>query len=163
MRWALWKLNWEIIHIEKNLGTKLTIFFHTCPCFISVTVLYCTRIAWQKLWPVFLCNPSVENQRPETCGRTRLGLWGRIIKRNWDKEFSSMLLTVTTTNGFYSPYPMSKSGLKLVCNVNIEYGNLKSGNSQDYAQKPQRNCTFMNSALLEVKYGGRQEGPWISL
>ncbi len=26
------------------------------------------------------------------------------------------------------------------------YGYLKSDNSQDYAQKPQRNCTFMNSA-----------------
>ncbi len=26
------------------------------------------------------------------------------------------------------------------------YGNLKSENSQDYAQKPQRNCTFMNSS-----------------
>jgi len=36
--------------------------------------------------------------------------------------------------------------LKLVCNVNIVYGNLKSENPQDYAQKPQRNCTFMNSA-----------------
>ncbi len=41
---------------------------------------------------------------------------------------------------------MGKSGLKLVCNVNIVYGKLKSENSQDYAQKPQRNCTFMNSA-----------------
>ncbi len=41
---------------------------------------------------------------------------------------------------------MSKSGLKLVCNVNIVNGNLKSKNSQDYAQKPQQNCTFMNSA-----------------
>ncbi len=37
------------------------------------------------------------------------------------------------------PPPPSKSGLKLVCNV---YGNK---NSQDYARKPQRNCTFMNS------------------
>jgi hypothetical protein len=27
--------------------------------------------------------------------------------------------------------------LKLVCTVNIVYGNLKSKNSQDYAQKPQ--------------------------
>jgi hypothetical protein len=26
------------------------------------------------------------------------------------------------------------------------YGNLKSENSPDYVQKPQRNCTFMNSA-----------------
>ncbi len=36
----------------------------------------------------------------------------------------------------------------LVCNVNIVYGNLKSEKSQDYAQKPQRNCMFMNSAFV---------------
>jgi hypothetical protein len=40
------------------------------------------------------------------------------------------------------------------------YRNLKSENSQDYAQKPQRNCTFMNSASglvegVEVKYKSR--------
>jgi hypothetical protein len=45
---------------------------------------------------------------------------------------------------------MSKSGLKLVFYVNIVYGNLKFENSQDYAQKPQRNCTFMNSASVRV-------------
>jgi hypothetical protein len=28
------------------------------------------------------------------------------------------------------------------------YGNIKSENSQDNAQKPQRNCTFMNSASV---------------
>ncbi len=33
---------------------------------------------------------------------------------------------------------VSKSGLKLVCKVNILYGNLKSENSQDYDQKPRR-------------------------
>jgi hypothetical protein len=38
------------------------------------------------------------------------------------------------------------SGSKLVCNVNIVYRNLKSENFQDYAKKPQRNCTFMNLA-----------------
>jgi hypothetical protein len=37
---------------------------------------------------------------------------------------------------------------KVVCNANIVYGNLKSENSQDYAQKPQRNCMFMNSASV---------------
>ncbi len=31
--------------------------------------------------------------------------------------------------------------------VNIVYGILKSENSQDYAQKPQRNSSFMNSAF----------------
>jgi hypothetical protein len=33
---------------------------------------------------------------------------------------------------------LSKSGLKLVCNVNIVYRNLKPENSQDYAQEPQK-------------------------
>jgi hypothetical protein len=36
--------------------------------------------------------------------------------------------------------------MKLVCKINIVYGNFKSENSQDYIQKPQRNCTFMNLA-----------------
>ncbi len=40
---------------------------------------------------------------------------------------------------------------KLVCNVNIVYGNLNSENAQDYAQKPQRNYTFMNLASEVVK------------
>ncbi len=41
--------------------------------------------------------------------------------------------------------------IAFVCNANIVYGNLKSENSQDYAQKPQRNCTFMNSASVSVE------------
>jgi hypothetical protein len=40
---------------------------------------------------------------------------------------------------------LSKNGLKLVCNANIVHY-LKSEYSQDFAQKPQRNCTLMNSA-----------------
>ncbi len=34
----------------------------------------------------------------------------------------------------------------LYCNENILYRNLKSANSPDYAQKPQRTCMFINSA-----------------
>jgi hypothetical protein len=48
------------------------------------------------------------------------------------------------------PPPPRKSGLKLVCNVIIANGNLKSVDSQDDAQKPQRNCSFMNSASAPV-------------
>ncbi len=56
-------------------------------------------------------------------------------------RFFSLLFTVT---GFYSPpLPWAKV---LICNVNIVSGNLKSENSQDYAYKAQRNCTFTNSA-----------------
>ncbi len=63
---------------------------------------------------------------------------GRILGRNWDKRLKSSHLNL------YHP-PLSKSGLKLVWNINIVHGNLKY-NSQDYAQKPQGNCTFMSSA-----------------
>ncbi len=40
-----------------------------------------------------------------------------------------MLFTVTSTVGF-TPTPLEQSGLKLVCKVNIQYGKLKSENSQ---------------------------------
>jgi hypothetical protein len=62
------------------------------------------------------------------------------------KEFTTLLhvFTLTSTNGYYSA-PPSKSNLKLVCNINIVYGSLKFEDSQDYAQKPRRNCMFMNS------------------
>ncbi len=46
-----------------------------------------------------------------------------------------------------SQSPLLTDGdLKLVRNVNILNGNLKFENSQEDAQKHQRNCTFMNSA-----------------
>ncbi len=72
---------------------------------------------------------------------------GRILGRIRDKSFRVFLLAIHDP----PPSPPNKSGLKLVCNVNhCVYGNLKSENSQDYAQKPQRNCTFMNSASGRV-------------
>jgi hypothetical protein len=67
------------------------------------------------------------------------------------KEFSSLLFTVTSTNGFYSP-PPHPAWAKVVWNwfviVNIVYGYLKSENFQGYAQKPQGNCLFMNLASV---------------
>ncbi len=59
---------------------------------------------------------------------------------------------------------MSKSGLKLVCNVNIVHRNLKSENSQDFAQKPQQNCTFINSASwisAEYLYMHKNPKTWV--
>ncbi len=58
-------------------------------------------------------------------------------------EFSTLLITVTATNGF--PPPLQQKWFETGCYVNIVYGNRKSENSKDYAKKPQRNCTFMNS------------------
>ncbi len=90
-----------------------------------------------KCNPIYVLKPSQNISK------------GRLLGRNWTKKSlksfppcnsQSPLLT-----DFTLPSPLSKSGLKLVCKVNIVYRNHKSDNSQDYAQKPQRNCTFMNS------------------
>jgi hypothetical protein len=84
-------------------------------------------------------------------------------------EFSSLLFTVTSTalpREFYffkltQRLMLSYSILQRRKDENLienhtpspyglrnPYKNLKSENSQDYAQKPQRNCTFMNLASV---------------
>jgi hypothetical protein len=68
---------------------------------------------------------------------------GRILGRNWDKNFPPCyIFTVRTSNGFTPSPHTPKLGWNWVCNAT------KSENSFKvvYAQKPQRNCTFMNSA-----------------
>jgi hypothetical protein len=52
-----------------------------------------------------------------------------------------VLYTVKEKGGLFDrrPYP-------LLYGLGNPYRNLKSENSQDYAQKPEQNCTFMNSA-----------------
>ncbi len=69
---------------------------------------------------------------------------GRILGRNPDKILPCY--SVTSTNGFYSlpSFPLSRSGFKLVCNVNIVYGILRT--FKIMPQKPQGHCTFMSSA-----------------
>jgi hypothetical protein len=52
------------------------------------------------------------------------------------------------------PPPPGKSGLRLICNDNIVYGNLKSENSHGYAHEPQRNCTRSWIRLQETKHTG---------
>ncbi len=51
------------------------------------------------------------------------------------------LLAISNHNHIITPPPPDQSGLKLVFNLNIVCGNLKSVFSQDYAHKLQRNCT----------------------
>jgi hypothetical protein len=66
-----------------------------------------------------------------------------------EAEFLNVIGTIVLRVFFlaiHSHLPLlNNSGLKQVFNVNIVYGNLKSDNSQDFAQ-PQRNSPFMNSA-----------------
>ncbi len=73
---------------------------------------------------------------------------------NGTEVYRVFLLTIHSysTPAFTPPPLLSKSGLKLVCNVNIVYGSHKSENSQYYTQKPQQNCTFMNSTSRNSAY-----------
>ncbi len=67
-----------------------------------------------------------------------------ILKRDPEAVFLDDILTKSLKAPCYSqspllmdfipPLPLRKSGLKLVCNVNIVPGILKSANSQDYAR-----------------------------
>jgi hypothetical protein len=78
--------------------------------------------------PILREHPKIMGARPHLVG-------GLVIS-----SFSSCsyeLMTFRSARGD-TPPPL-QSGLKLVCNVNIVHGNLKSENSRDYAQKPQRN------------------------
>jgi hypothetical protein len=68
------------------------------------------------------------------------------------------LQTHTTSYSFYSSvilYTVKEKGGKpytLPYGLRNPFRNLRSENSQDYAQKPQPNCTFMNST------SGQREG-----
>jgi hypothetical protein len=67
-----------------------------------------------------------------------------------------------TSYSFYSSelYTVKEKGGKpdgkphpLLYGLRNPYRNIKSENSQDYARKPQRNCTFMNLASGETSLG----------
>ncbi len=116
--------------------------------------LYHVRKAWVKRY-VVRALPSLWCVLSLLCG-LRPNSWTKYRQKS--SEFSSLLLTVPSTAlpwDFYffklmqplteergktyrKPYPFPY-GLR------NPYTNIKSENSQDYAQKPQLNCTFVNS------------------
>ncbi len=79
----------------------------------------------------------------------------------WDSYFFKLTQPLTVSvkekgrEPDRKPYPRS-FGLR------NPYRNLKSENSQDYAQKPQRDCTFKNSASgLTFSEGGHVDDPGV--
>ncbi len=78
--------------------------------------------------------------------------------RQKSKEFSSLLFTVTYFYFFKLTQPLTKEKGKPdrkpyphPYGFRNPYRILKSENSQDYAQKPQRNGAFMNSTSGHLK------------
>ncbi len=105
--------------------------------------------------------------REHLCLHSRTGTSPKILGRNLDKSLKSFhshlysialrflfLQTPGTSYSFYSsvkekgrkpyrkPYPLPYG-------IRNPYRSLKSENSQEYYQRLQRNCTFMNSASVE--------------
>ncbi len=106
-------------------------------------LFFCTSLLIYKLWRRSMLSYP----------RSR----SRILGRNWDKicYSQSPLLRILPP----PPRPGTKLVLNWFFNINIVYGNIKSKNSQDYAQIPQRNCMFMNSpedsfSLLWSRFSG---------
>ncbi len=68
----------------------------------------------------------------------------------WDFYFFKLTQPLTVSAVRYCTYTLQdkggKSDRKPHPLTRNPYRNLKFGNSQDYAQKPQRNCRFMKSA-----------------
>jgi hypothetical protein len=122
------------------------IYHHVQTCRVHSSTPICTVLCasvciWLfKIWPFFLLTVFAVFclSSPHSCCCSQhvsppslFSSWGRILGSNWDKEFSSWLFTVTSTNRFNPPPPPNKS---------------------DYAQKPQWNWTFMNSASVVTQY-----------
>ncbi len=90
--------------------------------------------------PSFWASPLAFGFTVETYLRLlRPNSWTLLGKKS--QEFS-LLLTVTSAKEFFSPPPLEQKW--------DETGiwKFKSKNSQDYAQKPQQNYTFMNLASV---------------
>ncbi len=106
------------------------------------------QLTWQGGKEIPYLGASLYVLFSKGCG---LYIGGRILGRNWDKSLKSVPPCYSQSpllTEFSPPPSLEKKWFEtgLYNNVNIVYANLKSENSQDYAQKPQRNCTFTNSA-----------------
>jgi hypothetical protein len=86
-------------------------------------------------------------------------MYSKLLNSSW-KALSFYLFKLTQ--------PLTVSAVQLLYTVKekggkpdrkpyfLLYRNLKSENSQDYTQKPQRNCTFMNSESGEEAQDPRE-------
>ncbi len=124
-------------------------------CMIKSIFSFC-KLSWWVREARSLAPSCQSTTAMSSSGALYSTVRGWILGRNWNKSlksFSPCYSQSPLLTEFYPPPPPSKSGLKLVCcNVNFVYGNLKSENFQDFAQKPQQNCTFMNLASWAKLY-----------
>ncbi len=116
---------------------------------LGVPILVVDFIYWIVEWDVL--HYRTIRQWLSDCNFFLLSNYGNIeyrigvFKKLWDYQILDQGLNLSHYRISDSEKTIGCPPL-LVCNVNILYWNLKFQNSQDYAQKPQRNCMFMNLA-----------------
>ncbi len=101
--------------------------------------------------PVTEANDSFKLQYAESQRWSYTVYWGRILERNWDKSLKSSPSCYSQSpilTDFTPPPQFSKSGLKLVCNVNTKH----------YIRKPQawelsRLCPETSTKLYVHDFG----------
>ena len=128
---------------------------------VLLTLFYTKLADWPRQRLFAPLDKNTRDLRPNS--------WTKPRQKSW--EFSTLQFTVTSTafrwyvfffkltqpltvSNSASLYTAQEKGGKPdrkahpfpYGGLRNPYRNLKSENSQDYAQKPQRNCTFMNSA-----------------
>ncbi len=145
--WDIKQLRLSVVQLLLQVF-KESLLLLTHSNIVQVKLQYMIKCRWFTIWT------SYWTTQIQHCSA------GRILGRNRDKSLKNFLLAIHSH--LYRqilihpppPFPEQKwfeTGLKLVCNVNIVYSDLNSDNSKDYAQKPQQNCTFMNSAFGTAK------------
>jgi hypothetical protein len=97
---------------------------------------------------VCLCLSDCNKEKPASLPKQRCKFC-RSSPHGFTRDVSYLISAAF--RGRITPSP-GKIGLKLVCDVNIVYGNFKYEKSQDYAQKSQRNCTLVNSASVQCTF-----------
>ncbi len=138
------------------------ILFFTCPTSLNHP-LYFKMFNYDLLpFSLYLISSFIPLRNDKTLKTTNTSLFW-VQRPNswmpWDFYFFKLTqpLTVSTVQLLYTMKekkgkPDRKSYPRPYGLRNL-YRNLKSENSQDYAQKPQRNWTFMNSASVDILSG----------
>jgi hypothetical protein len=112
--------------VRQNYHFLFVLFLVALPCWTNWPMCFCVKNKLYHCIPQLFSHPlscACNSGWITHCFARGRNHWTLLGQKSL--EFIFLLFTVTSTKGFYSP-PLSKSGLKLVCNVSIAYGNITS-------------------------------------
>ncbi len=123
-------------------------------------------VVWVALYHSWGCTIATTVRRPNSWTKSKqsLNIFPPCYSQPplhtalpWDFYFFKLTQPLTVSVKEKGGTPDIKPPYPLPYGLRNLHRNLKSENSQDYAQKPERNCTFMNSATVHVSM---EQGPF---